>query len=265
MQVSYRRSPATKITHASVIQSLASNKDHTLKCHTDPHQQQRSHMQVSYRHSPATKITHSSVIQTCTSNKDHTHECHTDTHQQQSSHTRVSYRCSPVTKITHASVIQTRTSNKNHTNMHARHTDAHQPHKSHTCTGKTDTHQPGSSLTHTHTRPHFSCLVPFPLELPRMGQPGQGEPRHRPMKTPFSTSGAGLKLKKQSEDTSRNTVETHILCYFKVREKSNGRFERLAVVRQLKTPQILSVTGNLPSSGSGLQDPQGKARGNVHP
>ena len=169
------------------------------------------------------------AAQRLTSHTDHTHACaeHTDALQTHTSHTkhgdagqthrshtcaRETYRRSPATKITHASVIQTRTSNKNHTNMRAKHADAHQPHKSHTCTCKTYTHQPGSSLTHTHTHmpTHTSpAWSHFHSSSPGMGQPGQGEPRHRHMKMPFSTtSGAGLTLKKQSEDTSRNTVHT---------------------------------------------------------
>ena len=67
--VSYRCSPATKITHARARETDAcqAHGSHThAKCHTD--------MCKTYRRSPATNI----------------------------SHTRVSYRCSPTTKITHA-------------------------------------------------------------------------------------------------------------------------------------------------------------------
>ena len=64
----YRRSPATKITHASVIQTRTSNKNHTNMHakHADAHQPHKSHTCTckTYTHQPGSSLTHT-----------HTHTC----------------------------------------------------------------------------------------------------------------------------------------------------------------------------------------------
>lgn len=181
----HRASPATQSPHVRVqtIQTLAryTDRTHVHTRHVDTCHRSHTCAQETYRCSPATKITHMRERQTLARHTDHTHalKCHTDVCK--------TYRRSPATNISHTHARHTDALQQQRSHMHARHTDTRQPHKSHTRTCETYTHQPCGSHTHTpaHTSPAWSH---FHSGSPGMGQPRQGEQRHRHMKTPFSTT-----------------------------------------------------------------------------
>lgn len=180
----YRRSQVQRShTHAHETRRHLPDTDHTHvhERHTDASQQQTSHTRMR-------------VIQMLTSNKDHTRARERDrrlpgtriTHARQVSYRHVQdiQTLTSNKHLTHTRVIQMLADNKDHTRtldtrMLASHTHHTRAHARRTLTSRAD---------HTHTPAHTSpAWSHFHSGSPGMGQPRQGQQRHRHMNTPFST------------------------------------------------------------------------------